>query len=282
MMLVLLRVAVLFHFACLSSQLCPQEENSALLHFKTQLITNITIYDEDDNYAEVCPHGYPKMRTWHNGTDCCSWMGVTCDSLSCHVIGLDLSCSGLVGNIHPNSTLFHHLTHLQTLSFAYNHLLGNDQLPSQFGGLVSLTHLNLSHCWFKGDIPSQISHLFKLQSLDLSLNFELRWKETTWKRMLQNATALSEIVLDYTNMSSIGSTPNPLSLIANMSSSSLITTLSLPKTGIRGHLTGDILCLPNLQYLNLDANHGILIHVPKLNCSTSLLSVLDLSWCQFP
>ncbi|KAL1307356.1 hypothetical protein AAHE18_17G027100 [Arachis hypogaea] len=108
------------------------------------------------------------MSTWDNGTDCCSWMGVTCDSLSGHVIGLDLSCSALVGIIHPNTTLFH-LTHLQTLNFAHNHIY-NSQLSSQFGGFVSLTHLNLSYCQFKGDIPSQISHLSKLQSLDLSWN----------------------------------------------------------------------------------------------------------------
>ncbi|XLU21762.1 hypothetical protein S245_057828, partial [Arachis hypogaea] len=112
------------------------------------------------------------MRTWDNGTDCCSWMGVTCHSVSGHVIGLDLSCSGL-------------------------------------------------SC---------------LQSLDLSGNFGLMSKETTWKRILQNATALREIVLDDTDMSSISATASPLSLIANMSSS-LVTALSLANTGIRGHVT---------------------------------------------
>ncbi|MED6122484.1 hypothetical protein PIB30_040309 [Stylosanthes scabra] len=219
---------VLFHFACLSSQLCPQEESSALLHFKTQLITDITIYNEDVTYGEICPHGYPKMRTWHNGTDCCSWMGVTCHSLSGHVTGLDLSCSGLVG-----------------------------------------------------DIPSQISHLSELQSLDLSWNDGLRWKETILKSLLQNATALREIVLEDNDMSCISPIASPLSLIANMSSS-IVTTLSLGNTGIRGHLTSHILCLPNLYELNLYGNENIQVYVPKLNCSTSLLSVLDLSQCQFP
>ncbi|MED6122592.1 hypothetical protein PIB30_041130 [Stylosanthes scabra] len=200
-------------------------------------------------------------------------MGITCHSVSGHVIGLDLSCSGLEGKIHPNSTLFH-LTHLQTLSLAYNVLLGYDQLPSQFGDFVSLTHLNLSFCWFDGEIPSEISHLSKLQSLDLSLN-NLNWEETTWKRLLQNATALHEIVLDQTDMSSFTST------LSNWSFSFSLDTLSLGFTGIWGHLTSHTLCLPNLHYLDLNGNEDIQVHVPNLNC-TSSLNFLDLSYCQFP
>ncbi|XLU63260.1 hypothetical protein S245_022469 [Arachis hypogaea] len=281
MMLAVVRVVVcvhifmLFHFACLSSHSCHSEESSALFHFKTQLITNTTFFDGWYEYEYECPNVYPKMSTWENGTDCCSWMGVTCDSVSGHVIGLDLSCSALVGIIHPNSTLFH-LTRLQTLNFAYNYFY-NSQLSTQFGGFMSLTHLNLSYCQFEGDIPSQISHLSKLQSLDLSLNSGLKWKETTWKRMLQNATALSEIVLDDTDMSSITITPSHLS---NWSFSFSLVTLSLVYTGISGNLTSHIFCLPNLYELNLSENSNIQVHVPKLNCSTSL-NVLDLSWCQF-
>ncbi|XLR29850.1 hypothetical protein S83_057750, partial [Arachis hypogaea] len=48
------------------------------------------------------------------------WDGVTCDTTSGHVIGLDLSCSMLEGQFHPNSTLFH-LTHLQQLNLAFNY-----------------------------------------------------------------------------------------------------------------------------------------------------------------
>ncbi|XLT26704.1 hypothetical protein HN873_057996 [Arachis hypogaea] len=272
----MLLVLMMFHFACLSSHSCHPYESSALLHFKTQLITNTTFY-ENTYYEHLCPNLYPKMRTWDNGTDCCSWMGVTCHSVSSHVIGLDLSCSALVGNIHSNSTFFH-LTHLQTLSLACNYIYGSE-LPSQFGGFVSLTHLNLSYCAFKGDIPSQISHLSKLQSLDLSWNFALSLKETTWKKLLQNTTSLREVVLDETDMSSIGPTPGPLSLIANLSST--LVTLSLVDTKISGYLTSDIFCLPNLQKLNLGANQDIQVHVPKLNCNTFLLSILDLSECHF-
>ncbi|KAL4298613.1 hypothetical protein S245_057996 [Arachis hypogaea] len=271
---VCVHMSMLFHLlACLSSQSCHSEESSALLHFKTEVFASTTFHEDGDYYAYFCLH-YPKMRTWDNGTDCCSWMGVTCHSVSGHVIGLDLTCSGLAGNIHPNSTLFY-LTHLQTLTLAQNDIYGSE-LPSLFGRFVSLTHLNLAHCGLGGEIPSQISHLSKLQSLDLSSNVDLMWEETTWKRFLQNTTSLREIVLDDTDMSSI---PSSLSLIANMSSS-LITTLSFHDTGIRGHLS-QILCLSNLQKLNLGGdNPDLQIHVPKLNC-TPALSMLDLSGYHF-
>ncbi|XLT26699.1 hypothetical protein S245_057999 [Arachis hypogaea] len=187
LMLLVVRVVLcvymfmMFHFACLSSHLCHSQDSSALLHFKTHFIFNPSLFDYDYHYdyeyEYECPHVYPKMSTWENGTDCCSWMGVTCHSVSGHVIGLDLSCGALVGNIHPNSTLFH-LTHLQTLNLAFN-FFNHSPFSSQFSKLVSLTHLNLSNCGFQGDIPSQISHLSKLQSLDLSFNRGLMWKETT-------------------------------------------------------------------------------------------------------
>ncbi|XP_057724877.1 receptor-like protein 35 [Arachis stenosperma] len=282
LMLLVVRVVLcvymfmMFHSACLSSHLCHSQDSSALLHFKTQFIFNTSFFEYNDYYYEYeyeCPYVYPKMSTWKNGTDCCSWMGVTCHSVSGHVIGLDLSCGAPVGNMNPNSTLFH-LTHLQTLNLAFN-FFNYSPFSSQFGRFVSLTHLNLSHCEFKGEIPSQISHLSKLQSLDFSWNDGLMWKETTWKRMLQNATALREIILDGTDMSSISLTTNPLS---NWSFSFSSVTLSLPYTGISGNLTSHILCLPNLYELQLS---NIQVHVPKLNCSASL-SFLDLSWCQFP
>ena len=108
-----------------------------------------------------------------HGRDCCPWAGVSCHPISGHVTELDLSCSCLLGNIDPNSTLFH-LSHLHSLNLAFNYLYPS-HLSSLFGGFVSLTHLYLSNSYSEGDISSQISHLSKLVLLDLSGNDLLRW-----------------------------------------------------------------------------------------------------------
>ncbi|KAK7390516.1 hypothetical protein VNO78_25824 [Psophocarpus tetragonolobus] len=252
-------------FSSSSSHLCDPHQSLALLQFKNSLVTDTT-------YA--CD-GYLKTTTWKNGTDCCLWHGVTCNTISGHVIGLNLSCEGLQGTIHSNSSLFQ-LSHLQTLNLSFNDLT-QFQLPSQFGGFsTSLTHLDLSYSYIRGEVPSQISFLSKLVSLNVTWDFGLEWKETILKSLLQNATNLREIILDHTNMSSI----RPSSLPSLLNFSSTLVTLSLQSTELSGSLTSDIICLPNLQKLYLINNFNLGGYFPTLSCSTSL-NILDLSGCQF-
>ena len=163
-------VLLLFHFS-FSHSLCHPHDNLALLHFKASLTINITYNDnyyDDYSYPhhDYCHQVYRNIETWENGTDCCSWSGVTCHPISGHVIALDLPCAGLQGEITANSTLFS-LSHMQSLNLAFNNF-SNSQIPSAIGELVSLTHLDLTFSKFEGEIPPQISHLSKLQSLDLS------------------------------------------------------------------------------------------------------------------
>ncbi|CAJ1953073.1 unnamed protein product [Sphenostylis stenocarpa] len=139
--------------------------------------------------------------------------------------------------------------------------------------VTCLTHLNLSGSYFQGEIPSQISYLSKLASLDLSFNPQLKWKEDTWKRLLQNATDLRELVLDYTDMSSVSIN------IFNLSSS--LVTLGLRGTWPRGNLTNDIFCLPKFQHLYLSDNEYLQSQLPQVNCRNSSLSILDLSNSRF-
>ena len=153
-----------------STPLCYSHQSSALLHFRNSFSRGHSSYQCDGGYYPY--YSYPPKNSWKMGTDCCGWDGVTCDTMAGHVIAVDLSCSRLQGPIHPNSTLFS-LHHLQRLNLAYNYF-NHSAISSKFGGFANMTHLNLTWSSFAGNFPSEISHLSKLVSFDLSLNFDMR------------------------------------------------------------------------------------------------------------
>ncbi|RZB61437.1 Receptor-like protein 33 [Glycine soja] len=125
-----------------------------------------------------------------------------------------------------------------------------------------VTELDLSCSGLHGKIHPNIS-------LDLSGNNLLKWKEDTWKRLLQNATVLRVLVFDYgTDMSSIS--------IRTLNLSSSLVTLSLRANGLRGNLTDGILCLPNLQHLDLSVNN-LNGSIPPFFSNFTHLTSLDLS-----
>ncbi|KAJ1386388.1 Leucine-rich repeat [Sesbania bispinosa] len=249
--------------------LCNHDDQSALLHFKNSFVINTS-------YINWFPcSSFPsKTESWKNGTDCCEWDGVKCDAISGHVIGLDLSCSHLQGEFHPNSTIFK-LRHLQQLNLAFNDFSGSSLYP-RIGDLLNLTHLNLSSSLIGGDVPSTISHLSKLVSLDLSIDSYMILDPSTWKKLILNATNLSELVLYGIDMSSI--TDRSFSLLTNLSSS--LVSLHLSQTGLQGNLPRDILCLSKLEELDLSINYKLRGQLPKSNWSTPL-RYLDLSRCNF-
>ncbi|KAL4597659.1 hypothetical protein ACB092_11G004600 [Castanea dentata] len=206
------------------------------------------------------------------GTDCWGWDGVTCDTMTGHVIAVDLNCSRLEGPIHPNTTLFS-LCHLQRLNLAYNYFNAST-ISSKFGGFANLTHLNLTMSFFAGNVPSEISHLSKLVSLDLSFNFGmLRIEMPSLKRLVQNLTHLTELVLDEVNMSSVS--PNSF-----MNLSSSLTSFRLFKCGLKGRFPDNIFHLPNLQLFDVGYNYNLTGSLPTYNWSTPLKS-LHLSRTEF-
>ncbi|XP_028070414.1 receptor-like protein 7 [Camellia sinensis] len=255
-------------FSTCTHHLCPHDQRFALLQFKHMFTINSS--------ASWCEHldlASPKMSSWNEScTDCCSWEGVTCDGLTGHVIGLDLSCSQLYGSIHPNSSLFQ-LSHLQNLNLAFNHF-NYSHIPSAFGDFANLIHLNLSDSSFSGSIPSEIRHLSKLVSLDLSYGDQLRLEPHNFRMMLKNLTQLQELVLLDVNISSVV----PMSL-TNMSS---LTYLDLQFTGLYGKLPNNIFHLPNLQILSLEGNFDLTGNLPKVNwSSSSSLRQLSLGFSSF-
>ncbi|TVU34486.1 hypothetical protein EJB05_16321, partial [Eragrostis curvula] len=85
-----------------------------------------------------------------------------------YMVGLDLSCNNLVGEI-----------------------------PGELASLVELINLNMSHNQLSGEIPEKIGLLRALESLDLSFN-ELSG-EIPWS--LSEITSLSHLNLTYNNLS---------------------------------------------------------------------------------
>ncbi|XP_050289794.1 receptor-like protein 53 [Quercus robur] len=251
-----------------SQHRCLPEQSSALLQLRKEFVEERTY---PDDYYGV---SYPKMKSWKADTDCCSsWDGVTCDAHNGHVIGLDLSNSWLCGPLNSNCSLFR-LRHLQKLDLALNDFSSSTPIPSEFGQLVRLTHLNLSHSFLHGRIPSEISWLSNLVSLDLSSNYfeysvgadfyvtYLNLRRNDLEALVQNMTYLRELHLDDVNISS--SLPQSL---ANLSS---LTSLSLPYCNLLGEFPSDIFLLPKIQAIDVSGNYNLTGFLPNFRSGSSL------------
>ncbi|XP_048130340.1 receptor-like protein 9DC1 [Rhodamnia argentea] len=125
-----------------ASPLCPPVQRDALLLFKNSFLLNRMASDSCDWY------GHPKTNSWNKSVDCCSWEGVTCDSVTGNIVDLDLACSRLRGALHSNSSLFL-LRHLQNLNLFGNNFIGS-RIPPNLSVFAELTHLNLSGSSFAG------------------------------------------------------------------------------------------------------------------------------------
>ncbi|WVY92314.1 hypothetical protein V8G54_037828 [Vigna mungo] len=254
---------LLLHFSSYNCLSCNSDDKSVLLQFKN----SVAVVQSSPTF-DVCVSHSPKTATWNNETDCCGWDGVVCDSELGHVIGLDLSCSPLKGELlGPNSSIFK-LRHLQQLNLLSDDLDGSPIHPA-IGDLVSLTDLTLYYLRISGDVPSTISHLSKLEHLDLtveSLDSTPRLDLYTWNRLIHNATNLREISLRGVNMSSLGE--SSLSLLTNLSSSLL--SLHLTDTKLQGKWPTEIFRLPNLQEIRILTNENLRGELPNSNWTTPL------------
>ncbi|GKA25977.1 leucine-rich repeat-containing protein [Tanacetum coccineum] len=251
---------------------CQKKQSEALLLLKHDLSpTSYTSYF------------YRIMMNWNTSTDCCIWNGVTCDRSTGDVIGIDASNGMLSGTIHANNSLFN-LHHLQTLNLAYNDFTGS-QIPSEIGRFSnSLTHLDLSYCGFSGQVPTDITLLHKLVSLDLSFNFigddDLKLEPHVFINMLRNFTNLEELSLALVNISSV--------LPTSLNISSSLKLLNLAQTGLQGKLPHYIFNLQYLETLDLRLNQLTgdipskipinLTHLTNLNLRSNNLNGTLPSW----
>ncbi|XP_021800005.1 receptor-like protein 12 [Prunus avium] len=260
-------VAVASAFSSLKPYSCHGEERAALLQFKQGFVI-----DESASGNGA----YPKVSSWNpaeGGTsNCCAWSGVQCDKRTGHVISLDLSSSCLYGSINSSSSLFR-LVHLQRLNLADNNF-NYSQIPTTLGNFPQLTHLNLSASVFFGQVPSQLSQLSKLSSLDLSFNLVpfldvdeglLSIRESDLRSLIRNLTTLEKLHLSFINISS--TIPDS---IANLS---FLTSLLLEDCGLFGKFPARIFELQDLETLNVRSNQDLTGYLPEFNRSSRLVSL---------
>ncbi|XP_021820450.1 receptor-like protein 12 [Prunus avium] len=140
-------VSLSVHVFVVSSQ-CPSEDQQSLL---LQLKNSLKFDSAKSN----------KLVQWKNGSDYCSWEGVSCkDGCVSH---LDLSSESISGGLDNSSALFD-LQYIENLNLAYNNF-NNTQIPPKFDKLTNLSYLNLSNAGFVGQIPIEISQLTRCSGL---------------------------------------------------------------------------------------------------------------------
>ncbi|VFQ73625.1 unnamed protein product [Cuscuta campestris] len=247
---------------------CHVDEKAALLQFKHSFASTNQCYN-DWSYV----HPKPKLESWKEGCDCCSWEGVECDDRTDHVIGLDLSGSCLFGSINSSSNALFTLTHLQRLNLSYNDF-NYSHIPSAIGNLSRLTHLDLSASYLTGQIPQQqLSNITTLVSLDLSYNYRRDdvsahgLEVHSVEGLVQHMINLKELHL----LDVIISSSHVPQLLSNFSS---LESLLLRNCELKGEFPVAIFHLPKLKMLDLSDNHDLRGYLPDFPSGSPLKSLL--------
>lgn len=139
---------------------CSAGDKATLLDFKNSFVDNAGVF-----------------ASW-NGSNCCTWAGVTCREsdgavLELAVVGSSASnqqpyrdtsiSGGLVGSGLVG------LTSLQKLKIQW--VLFNGAIPSTWGGFSSnLIWITINNANLRNDIPSNLANIQSLQRLDLKSN----------------------------------------------------------------------------------------------------------------
>jgi Leucine-rich repeat (LRR) protein len=228
--------------------------------------------------------------TWKNGTDCCTWEGITCspDRMVTDVFLASRNLQGLISSSLGN------LTGLLHLNLSYNLLSGG--LPLELVLSSSITVLDVSFNQLSGDLKemSSATPVRPLKVLNISSNlFSGHFPSTTWE------VTKSLVVLNISNNSFIGKIPTTFcfsapsfavlelsynqfngSVPSELGSCSMMTSLSAGHNNLSGTLPDVLLNATLLEHLSFPNNQlkgSLLSSISKLRN----LVTLDLGGNEF-
>ncbi|GAU34069.1 hypothetical protein TSUD_255650 [Trifolium subterraneum] len=260
---------LLFHFPHFSSSsfnfLCHHDQSDALLQFKSSFTLS-------SNYLGGFQCGnepyHLKTATWKNGTDCCSWNGVTCDTISGHVVGLNLGCEGIKGEVPLQIS---HLSKLESLHLSKS-IVFIFENGNNFSGPLPKAYFESYEAMM---IVPQLGENTNLQYLSMQ---ELRHVEyydsvaVTTKGIDITLVKIPTIfvIIDLSRNKFEGQIPNVIGKLH------ALIGLNLSHNRLTGPIPQSIGNLANLEWLDLSSNM-FTDEIPAELTNLNFLEVLDVS-----
>ncbi|CAI0454430.1 unnamed protein product [Linum tenue] len=268
---------------------CRPTERQALLNFKQNLID---VADRLVSWSADHDHG-----------DCCNWSNVVCDSVTGHVLELQLSSTSNLPEQAFSGVIDSSLSKLEQLTLLdlSDNAFGGIPLPSFLSSMKNLRVLNLARSGFGGSITAddQLDNLSNLRYLSLQGNYikveTLEWLSSlsslelldlgfldlgsvsdSWLDVINKLPLLVELRLSYCQLGQVPEFLNPVNFTSSMS----VLDLSHNNISSQPPFPKWVLDLRSLTYLNL-ANNRFQGHIPEGIQNLSSLETLDLSWNSF-
>ncbi|XP_020167882.2 uncharacterized protein [Aegilops tauschii subsp. strangulata] len=256
---------------------CREQEKTSLLRFLAGLT-------QDGGLA----------ASWRNGTDCCTWEGITCSTVDGMIEEVSLADRRLEGRISPS---LGSLASLSRLNLSHNSLSG--AVPPALSSSHSIAVLDVSFNRLSWNLPQEQPsssaldrrHM-QMQVINISSNsFTGQLSPATWG-MMENL-----VVLNASNNSFTGSIPSFLcqsapfltvldisynkfsgSVRPELGKCSMLRSLKAGRNNLTGTLPDELFNVTSLRHLCLPNNglHGALD--PALIIKLINLVVLDLGW----
>ncbi|XP_015160596.1 LRR receptor-like serine/threonine-protein kinase EFR isoform X3 [Solanum tuberosum] len=200
------------------------------------------------------------IRNWTQGTEVCSWIGVSCSTRHHRVVSLNLKSLRLRGSIPKE------IGNLSFLSFLDFGNTFNGVIPNELGRLMRLKYLSLQMNNLTGEIPQSLGFLSRLEVLDLSENDLYGYVPSS----IFNISSLKIIDLNLNDLS--GNLPNDM-----CSNLPMLQYLFMGNNGLVGELPSRLDKCTQLVALSLSYNR-FTGNLPREMGNMSKLQDMFLGW----